>query len=120
MKPEYTSGPDEQWVYQNKYIPIGIVMTIQKIDMNKPPENTKISISGKDCKCIKINDKTYINIKDVSDKTRTDINVMTALNSDLGKYIIDLCMYGQCDYYIDGSLGLTALMDKINNDKFWY
>lgn len=95
-------------------------MKIQKVEMERPPQNTKISINGKDCKCIKYNDKTYINIKDVTDKDRTDVNVMIGFNSDLGKYIIDLCMYDTCDYYIDGSLGLTQLMDKINNDKFWY
>ena len=108
-------------VLTNRYIiPYGDKMKILKIDMQRPPENTKISIVGKDCKCIKYSDKTYINVKDITDKNRDDIDYIIHKNQDLTKYLIELCMYGQCDYYVDGTIGLTQLIEKINNDKFWY
>ncbi len=95
-------------------------MKIKKVDMERPPENFKISIDGNDCKCIKYDSKTWVNIKDLTHQGIDEINRLRDNNTRINDMIIELSLYGQGDYYVEATDGVSVLKKAIYDDNFWY
>lgn len=95
-------------------------MKINKVEMNRPPENTKITINNEVCKCIKHENKTWINIKDLTLKGRDEVYNLVKSTPGLIDQIMELSLYGQGDFYVEATTGLEKLKKAIDENNFWY
>lgn len=95
-------------------------MKINKVEMNRPPENTKITINNEVCKCIKHDNKTWINIKDLTLKGRDEVYNLVKNTPGLIDQIMELSLYGQGDFYVEATTGLESLKKSIDDNNFWY
>ncbi len=95
-------------------------MKINKVEITRPPENTKITINNEVCKCIKHDNKTWINIKDLTLKGRDEVYRLVNDSPGLIDKIIELSLYGQGDYYVEATVGLEKLNKSIKDSSFWY
>lgn len=95
-------------------------MKINKVEMNRPPENTKIVIGDEICKCIKHDNKTWINIKDLTLKGRDEVYKLVKETPGLIDQIMELSLYGQGDFYVEATTGLEKFRKAIKDNNFWY
>jgi hypothetical protein len=96
------------------------MMKIKKIEITRPPENTKITIGDETCKCIKHDNKTWVNIRDLTLKGQSEVYRLVKYTPNLLDNIIELSLYGQGDYYVESTNGLDMLNKAISDNDFWY
>lgn len=95
-------------------------MKIKKVEMNIPPMNAKITINDEVCKCIKHDNKTWVNVKDLTLKGREEVYNIVKNTPGLIDQIMELSLYGQGDYYVEATSGLSNLKKAIDENSFWY